>query len=357
LKRALQSAVRAHAEGHLVDDEGNDREFWIALFNLPTVDSLRSLRSAQLGRLVAFQARGPRPGAQRGRRRGRWPSPDLGNRLPAEEGPVQSDARRIWLYTPPAFPDRPARVPPASAAHRSAPPRAQPTGVRARRSSPSCRPAQRLWAQSGRRAAFASAGARARGATRPRATRAPAQGTVTRTSEVRPELFLGTFRCLDCGTTARNIEQQFKFTQPLICKGVGCGNRRGGPSPCRRRSARYTREHGGRVLSLPPFRRALALFQACMSRMGLLAGTVTTFAAALSARRPAAGAESRARGRRRAWSLVKEESTFVDWQRVKVQENSDEVRACTATPTPDRAAGLQHTAEGLMSTSRCSGWC
>ena len=28
---------------------------------------------------------------------------------------------------------------------------------------------------------------------------------------------------------------------------------------------------------------------------------------------------------RKAWTLVKEESTFVDWQRVKVQENSDEV--------------------------------
>ena len=38
------------------------------------------------------------------------------------------------------------------------------------------------------------------------------------------------------------------------------------------------------------------------------------------------GREPRA-GRRQAWSLVKEESTFVDWQRVKVQENSDEARA------------------------------
>ena len=55
------------------------------------------------------------------------------------------------------------------------------------------------------------------------------QGTVTRTSEVRPELFLATFRCLDCGTIARNVEQQFKFTQPLICKGNACGNRRGAP--------------------------------------------------------------------------------------------------------------------------------
>ena len=40
-----------------MDDEGADREFWVALFNLPQVDSLRSLRSAQLGRLVAFQVR------------------------------------------------------------------------------------------------------------------------------------------------------------------------------------------------------------------------------------------------------------------------------------------------------------
>ena len=56
-----------------------------------------------------------------------------------------------------------------------------------------------------------------------------AQGTVTRTSEVRPELFLATFCCLDCGTIARNVEQQFKFTQPLICKGIACGNRRGAP--------------------------------------------------------------------------------------------------------------------------------
>lgn len=49
--------MRKHAEEHLVDDEGAEREFWVALFNLPQVDSLRSLRSAQLGRLVAFQVR------------------------------------------------------------------------------------------------------------------------------------------------------------------------------------------------------------------------------------------------------------------------------------------------------------
>lgn len=34
-------------------------------------------------------------------------------------------------------------------------------------------------------------------------------------------------------------------------------------------------------------------------------------------------------GNKRNWTLVKEESKFVDWQRAKVQENSDEVRRST----------------------------
>jgi DNA replicative helicase MCM subunit Mcm2 (Cdc46/Mcm family) len=29
--------------------------------------------------------------------------------------------------------------------------------------------------------------------------------------------------------------------------------------------------------------------------------------------------------RRQSWSLIKEESTFIDWQRAKVQESTDEV--------------------------------
>ena len=42
-------------------------------------------------------------------------------------------------------------------------------------------------------------------------------GTVTRTSEVRPELLLGNFRCMDCNVPAPNIEQQFKVpSSPLI---------------------------------------------------------------------------------------------------------------------------------------------
>lgn len=38
-------------------------------------------------------------------------------------------------------------------------------------------------------------------------------GVVTRTSEVRPELLQGTFKCLECGTIIKNVEQQFKYTE------------------------------------------------------------------------------------------------------------------------------------------------
>lgn len=38
-------------------------------------------------------------------------------------------------------------------------------------------------------------------------------GTVTRTSEVRPELLYGTFICKDCNGVMHNVEQQFKYTE------------------------------------------------------------------------------------------------------------------------------------------------
>jgi DNA replication licensing factor MCM6 len=52
-----------------------------------------------------------------------------------------------------------------------------------------------------------------------------AQGTVTRSSEVRPELYLATFTCLECQHEVANVQQQYKFTQPLICPNETCGNR------------------------------------------------------------------------------------------------------------------------------------
>jgi DNA replication licensing factor MCM6 len=38
-------------------------------------------------------------------------------------------------------------------------------------------------------------------------------GTVTRTSEVRPELLFGSFICEVCGALVHEIEQQFKYTE------------------------------------------------------------------------------------------------------------------------------------------------
>ncbi|KAF5742398.1 DNA replication licensing factor MCM6 [Tripterygium wilfordii] len=79
-------------------------------------------------------------------------------------------------------------------------------------------------------------------------------GVVTRTSEVRPELLQGTFKCLDCGGAIKNVEQQFKYTEPIICPSPTCSNR--------------TR-----------------------------------------------------------WALLRQESKFTDWQRVRVQETSAEIPA------------------------------
>lgn len=46
-------------------------------------------------------------------------------------------------------------------------------------------------------------------------------GTVTRTSEVRPELIYGSFVCAECGGTVNEVEQQFKYTEVRVA-----------PAPC-----------------------------------------------------------------------------------------------------------------------------
>ncbi|KAG8297081.1 MCM DNA helicase complex subunit mcm6 [Homalodisca vitripennis] len=51
-------------------------------------------------------------------------------------------------------------------------------------------------------------------------------GQVVRTHPVHPELVLGTFLCLDCQTIVKDVEQQFKYTQPTICRNPVCSNRR-----------------------------------------------------------------------------------------------------------------------------------
>ncbi|KAF2492182.1 MCM-domain-containing protein [Lophium mytilinum] len=87
-------------------------------------------------------------------------------------------------------------------------------------------------------------------------------GTVTRTSEVRPELFLGTFICQACNAIVPNVEQTFKFTEPTQCPNQVCGNRDG-------------------------------------------------------------------------WRLDIRQSTFVDWQKVRIQENSSEIPTGSMPRTMD----------------------
>lgn len=52
-------------------------------------------------------------------------------------------------------------------------------------------------------------------------------GTVTRTSEIRPELSLGTFICEACKSVVPNVEQTFRYTEPAECPNSTCGNRSG----------------------------------------------------------------------------------------------------------------------------------
>ncbi|GBP40155.1 DNA replication licensing factor Mcm6 [Eumeta japonica] len=51
-------------------------------------------------------------------------------------------------------------------------------------------------------------------------------GQIVRTHPVHPELVSGTFVCLDCQTIIKNVEQQFKYTLPTICRNPVCANRR-----------------------------------------------------------------------------------------------------------------------------------
>ena len=50
------------------------------------------------------------------------------------------------------------------------------------------------------------------------------KGTVTRTTEVRPELVSGVFRCLGCQQPSDPIEQQFKYTEPKKCRTMNCAS-------------------------------------------------------------------------------------------------------------------------------------
>lgn len=49
-------------------------------------------------------------------------------------------------------------------------------------------------------------------------------GTVTRTSEVRPELYKASFTCDMCRAIVDNVEQVFKYTEPTFCPNSSCEN-------------------------------------------------------------------------------------------------------------------------------------
>ena len=49
-------------------------------------------------------------------------------------------------------------------------------------------------------------------------------GTITRTSEVRPELISATFRCQQCGLLSPNIKQEYHYTKPALCRNQRCDN-------------------------------------------------------------------------------------------------------------------------------------
>ncbi|TVY25480.1 DNA replication licensing factor [Lachnellula hyalina] len=87
-------------------------------------------------------------------------------------------------------------------------------------------------------------------------------GTVTRTSEVRPELSLATFVCEACKSTVPNVEQTFRYSEPTQCPNETCQNRL-------------------------------------------------------------------------MWRLDIRQSTFVDWQKVRVQENSSEIPTGSMPRTMD----------------------
>ncbi|EPR79597.1 DNA replication licensing factor MCM6 [Spraguea lophii 42_110] len=52
------------------------------------------------------------------------------------------------------------------------------------------------------------------------------KSTVTRTSQVRPEIIEGTFNCKMCNAVVNNVKQEYKYTEPLICNNHMCSNRR-----------------------------------------------------------------------------------------------------------------------------------
>ena len=50
-------------------------------------------------------------------------------------------------------------------------------------------------------------------------------GTITRTTDVKPELIYGCVVCDSCGAVIPSVDQQFQFTKPTTCLNRECTNR------------------------------------------------------------------------------------------------------------------------------------
>lgn len=128
-------------------------------------------------------------------------------------------------------------------------------------------------------------------------------GTVTRTSEVRPELVYGHFKCNECGYDVPNVEQQFKFVQVTAC----C-------LPCRAVSCLATDCAGALPSCTTATLDSPSHCHWTNVRLSIRYTEPTT------CRNPECP-------NKRSWELDLAKSKFVDWQRVKCQENPSEIPA------------------------------
>lgn len=50
-------------------------------------------------------------------------------------------------------------------------------------------------------------------------------GTVTRSTQIRPELIIGIFKCKNCHSLSKPVEQQFKYVEPKKCLNQNCDSK------------------------------------------------------------------------------------------------------------------------------------
>ena len=55
LRKALQNFLSRHTPDFVSTEEGVDREFWVSFHNLALKEKLRDLKTAKIGKLVAFE--------------------------------------------------------------------------------------------------------------------------------------------------------------------------------------------------------------------------------------------------------------------------------------------------------------